>query len=52
MANTRPWHSIRETDRKVYHDDSRWTEAKSIEPQFRREGTEGLRKCEDCQRYP
>lgn len=52
MANMRPWHSIRETDRKVYHDDSRCSEGESIETEFRREGTEGLRKCDECQRYP
>jgi hypothetical protein len=47
----RPWHSVRETDRKVFHDDSRCTEASGIETQFRREGTEGRRKCEECQQY-
>jgi hypothetical protein len=45
----RPWHSIRETDRKVWHDDARCSEARGIEEQFRREGTEGRRKCEECQ---
>lgn len=48
----RPWHSVRETDRKVYHDDSRCPEAGGIEPQYRRDGTEGRRKCEHCQQYP
>jgi hypothetical protein len=48
-AKVRPWHSVRETDRKVFHDDARCPEAADIEPQFRREGTEGRRKCEHCQ---
>ena len=47
-AKVRPWHSVRETDRKVFHDDARCPEAAGIEPQFRREGTEGRRKCEHC----
>jgi hypothetical protein len=30
MANGRPWHSALETDRKVYHDDTRCTEGNNI----------------------
>jgi hypothetical protein len=52
QTKMRPWHSVRETDRKVYHDDSRCPEASGIEPQYRREGTEGRRKCEQCRQYP
>lgn len=47
----RPWHSVRETDRKVYHDDARCVEGAGVDPQHRREGTEGRRKCEECQGY-
>ena len=42
------WHSISETDRKVYHDDPRCPEGSSVEGAHRREGTEGRRKCEQC----
>ena len=52
MGNTRPWHSIAETDPKVYHDDTRCADGRSIQQQFRRDGTDGRRKCEQCQRYP
>ena len=52
MANMSPWHSIVETDAKVYHDDSRCPEGNAIAPKFRREGTDGRRKCEECRKYP
>ena len=52
MANMRPWHSIVETDPKVYHDDSRCREGLAIEVKFRRDGTDGRRKCEECRKYP
>ena len=52
MANMRPWHSIVETDPKVYHDDSRCPDGNGIAPTFRREGTGGRRKCEQCRQYP
>jgi hypothetical protein len=51
MANMRPWHSIVETDSKVYHDDSRCPEGNAI-AQYRREGTDGRRKCEQYWQYP
>ena len=51
MGNTRPWYSIAEADPKVYHDDTRCTDGRSIQQQFRRDGTDGRRKCEQCQRY-
>jgi hypothetical protein len=51
MANMRPWHSIIETDPKVYHDDSRCPDGNAIAPQYRREGTDGRRKCEQCRQY-
>jgi hypothetical protein len=50
-TKVRPWHSVRVTDRKVFHDDSRCPEGAGIEVQYRREGTEGRRKCEQCQQF-
>ena len=50
MANIRPWHSSRDTDGKVYHDDTRCTEGNNIETRYRRDGTGGRPKCELCQR--
>jgi hypothetical protein len=44
----RPWHSIRETDRKVYHDDAQCGEAETVDARYRRDGTDGRRKCEHC----
>jgi hypothetical protein len=46
------WHSIRETDRKVYHDDPRCPEGAGVEFVYRRNGTEGRRKCEQCGAQP
>lgn len=47
---TTPWHSIRESDRKVYHDETRCTEGNNIETRYRRDGTAGRPKCEHCKR--
>ena len=52
MADMRPWHSIVETDPKVYHDDSRCPDGKAIDQKFRQDGTDGRRKCEQCRQYP
>lgn len=51
MTNARPWHSALDTDRKVYHDDTRCTEGNNIEARNRREGTGGRPKCEHCAKY-
>ena len=45
---TTPWHSVLETDRKVYHDETKCTEGNNIEPRNRRSGTGGRPKCEHC----
>jgi len=47
-VKTSPWHSIKQTDRPVYHDDTACTEGNNIEPQNRRDGTGGRRKCDRC----
>ena len=45
-----PFHSKRESDRKVYHDDTRCTEGNNIESYNRVPGTGGRPKCEHCKR--
>lgn len=50
MPKTDPWHSIRQQDRNVYHDNTRCTEGNNIEPQYRRSGTAGRPLCETCRR--
>jgi hypothetical protein len=51
MANIRPWHSSREIDRKVCHDDTRCPEGNTIQQRYRRDGTRGWPKCEQCQGF-
>lgn len=36
MAKVKPWHSVRETDRKAYHDNDRCTEGNNIDDQKKR----------------
>lgn len=50
MAKTSAWHSKLETDRKVYHDDTRCTEGNNIEARNRVAGTGGRPKCSHCSR--
>lgn len=49
MALVAPWHSIRETDRKVYHDSNLCTEGNNIEDKYRRAGTDGRPRCKNCE---
>jgi len=51
MANTLPWHSTGETDRPVYHDDTRCPEGDDIELEHRRRDTGGRPPCEHCARF-
>jgi hypothetical protein len=48
MPPCEPWHSIRPTDRPVYHDNTLCREAKNIELRYRRTGTGDRRRCEEC----
>ncbi len=48
MTKVPPWHSVRETDPKVYHDNNECTEGNNIEPKYRRPGTDNRRKCDHC----
>ena len=45
---TSPWHSVKEYDRNVYHDETRCTEGDNIQKENRRAGTGGRPKCERC----
>lgn len=47
---TNPWHSKKESDRKVYHDNTKCTEGNNIENENRREGTGGRPRCNHCER--
>ena len=48
MAQRAPWHSVKEWDRKVYHDNTSCTEGNNIEKENMRSGTGGRPKCEHC----
>jgi len=50
MAKTSPWHSSRNSDRKVYHDNTSCTEGNNIETRYRTAGTGGRPRCEHCNR--
>jgi hypothetical protein len=45
-----PWHSAKETDRSVYHDNTGCTEGNNIEARYRRAGSDGRPKCSHCSR--
>jgi len=47
-ASDERWHSIREIDPKVYHDDPTCPDGATVELTHRREGTAGRRKCDQC----
>lgn len=48
MAKVAAFHSVRETDRQVYHDNDQCTEGNNIETKYRRPGTDGRPKCKRC----
>ncbi len=50
MAKVDAFHSKRETDPKVYHDNTMCTEANSIATKDRASGTGGHPKCTHCAR--
>jgi len=47
---TKPWHSIKKTDKPVYHDNTLCTEGNNIEAKNRKQGTDGRPKCDHCKR--
>lgn len=50
MAKVAAFHSVKETDRQVYHDNDECTEGNNIEPENRRPGTDNRPRCEHCAR--
>ena len=50
MAKVTAFHSKKETDRKVYHDDNKCTEGNNIESYNKASGTGGRPRCEHCAR--
>jgi len=43
-----PWHSKRDNDPKVYHDETKCTEGNNIETSNKVSGTGGRPKCAHC----
>lgn len=50
MAKVAPFHSTKDSDRKVHHDNNKCTEGNNIERRYLASGTAGRPKCEHCQR--
>jgi len=50
MAKVAPFHSKKDSDRKVYHDNSSCTEGNNIEKENKASGTGGRPQCEHCKR--
>jgi hypothetical protein len=47
---TAPWHSIRQSDRNVYHNNTSCTEGNNIESKYRKPGSDGRPLCQHCAR--
>ena len=50
MAKTNPWHSTKDNDPNVYHDNTSCTEGNNIEDKNRRDGTGNRPQCQHCAR--
>ena len=48
MAQISPWHSIRQRDGNVYHDDDECPVGKGIEEKYRRFGHRCRQRCRAC----
>jgi hypothetical protein len=48
MAQILPWHSIRQSDRNVYHDDDQCPLGKGIDEKYRRMGHRCRQRCRSC----
>lgn len=48
MPKVAPFYSVKADAPKVYHDNSKCTEGKNIEPQSKQAGTDNRRKCDHC----
>ena len=50
MSKVSPWHSVKDSDPKVYHDNTDCNTGNNIESENRRAGTDGRPKCKECKR--
>lgn len=50
MAKVAPFHSKKQTARKVYHDNDKCTEGNNIEKENKVSGTGNRPRCEHCTR--
>jgi len=50
MPKVNAWHSVKKTDRRVYHNNTECTEGNNIEKENIRSGTDGRPICEHCDR--
>ena len=50
MAKVPPIYSVKETDRKVYHNNDQCTERNNIEKENIRQGTDGRPLCNHCEK--
>jgi hypothetical protein len=48
MAKVAPFHSSKQSDKKVYHNNSSCTEGNNIEKHYLKPGTDGRPLCERC----
>lgn len=48
MAKTSPWYSVKESDPKVYHDNTNCNTGNNIEKENIRQGTDGRKLCKEC----
>jgi len=49
MPKTSPWHSVKQGDPPVYHDNTECDKGNNIESENVRQGTGGRRRCDRCQ---
>jgi hypothetical protein len=50
MTLTSPWHSIRQRDRNVYHDNDLCPTGQAIDPKYRKRGHRCRMRCAACAR--
>lgn len=48
MAKVSPWHSVKQSDKPVYHDNTDCNEGNNIEKENRRPGMDGRPRCDTC----
>ena len=50
MAQIPPWYSIRQQDRKVFHDEDQCPISREIDPKYRKRGHRCRSRCSSCAR--